>query len=112
MIAPSFGGIFYNNCFRNGLVPVELPIAEVRLIAHQMETAGGHAQVTVDLETQTVAAPGGEAFTFKTPAMLRQMLLEGRDEVDFILRLRKEIENFRGADTVRRPWVYHPGLRD
>src|SRR3990170_3676410 len=110
VIAPSFGGIFYGNCFRNGLVPVELPIEEVRLIADQMEAAGGHAQVTVDLEAQAVTAPGGHTFPFRTPATLRRMLLEGLDEVQFILGMREQIEAFRRADAVKRPWVYQPGL--
>lgn len=110
VIATSFGGIFYYNCFRNGLLPVELPIEQVQLLAHQMEAAGGHAQVTVDLEARTVTAPGGEVFTFRTPTMLRQMLLEGRDEIDFILRMSPEIAAFRRADAVKRPWVYQPGL--
>lgn len=110
VIAPSFGGIFYGNCFRNGLVPVELPIEEVRVIADQMEAAGGRAQVTVDLEARTVTAPGGQVFAFRTPATLRRMLLEGLDEVEFILGMRQEIEAFRRADAAKRPWVYQPGL--
>jgi 3-isopropylmalate/(R)-2-methylmalate dehydratase small subunit len=112
VIAPSFGGIFFGNCFRNGILPVELPLAAVRRLATEMEAAGGHARVTVDLETQAVTAPGGQVFAFRAPALLRRMLLEGVDEIDFILRRQAEIDAFRRADAVKRPWVYQPGLAD
>ena len=55
ILAPSFGGIFHNNCFRHGILPVELPIAEVRAIADEVEASGGHAAVAVALEAQRVA---------------------------------------------------------
>jgi 3-isopropylmalate/(R)-2-methylmalate dehydratase small subunit len=110
VIAPSFGGIFYNNCFRNGLLPVELPIEAVRALAAQMDAAGGHAEVSVDLEAETVTAPGGERLVFRTPPVLRRMLLEGLDEVGLTLSLTAEIGAFRAADEARRPWAYRPGL--
>jgi 3-isopropylmalate/(R)-2-methylmalate dehydratase small subunit len=109
VIAPSFGGIFFNNSFRNGLLPVELPIEQVRLIAAQMEQSRGNARVTVDLENQTVTTPQGEVFAFKTPALLRRMLLEGLDEIAVTLTMTPQIESYRGQDTVKRPWVYRPG---
>ena len=106
VIAPSFGGIFFNNCFRNGLLPVELPVEQVRLIAGAVEASHGHAPVTVDLEQQTVTAPGGQLFSFSTPPVLRAMLLEGVDEVELTLRRGAEIAAFRKADSARRPWAY------
>ncbi len=109
VIAPSFGGIFFNNCFRNGLLPVELPIEQIRLIAAQMEESRGNARVTVDLEAQTVTAPQGEIFAFKTPALMRRMLLEGLDEIALTLSRSAEIEKFREADGTKRPWAYRPG---
>jgi 3-isopropylmalate/(R)-2-methylmalate dehydratase small subunit len=109
VIAPSFGGIFFNNSFRNGLLPVELPIEQVRLIAEQMEESRGNARVTVDLENQTVTAPHGQVFTFKTPALLRRMLLEGLDEIAVTLTMSEQIETYRSADAAKRPWAYRPG---
>ncbi|MCC7272425.1 MAG: 3-isopropylmalate dehydratase small subunit [Alphaproteobacteria bacterium] len=106
LIAPSFGGIFFNNCFRNGLLPVELPIEAVRLLAGQMEAAQGNAAVTVDLEVQRVTAPDGTAFAFTAPATLRRMLLEGVDEIDLTLSRGAEIARFRSQDEARRPWAY------
>ena len=106
VIAPSFGGIFFNNCFRNGLLPVELPIEQIREIAGQMEAAQGQAQVTVDLEAETVTAPEGQVFSFKAPAVLRDMLLRGVDEIDLTLSRVGEIAAFRAKDQARRPWAY------
>jgi 3-isopropylmalate/(R)-2-methylmalate dehydratase small subunit len=106
VIAPSFGGIFYNNCFRNGLLPIELPIEVIRGIARQMEAAQGNATVTVNLEDQSVTAPDGQKTSFKTPAVLRDMLLLGADEIDVTLRRGGEIEAFRARDRAKRPWAY------
>jgi len=106
VIAPSFGGIFFNNSFRNGLLPVELPIERVRALAGQMEAAGGHAQVEVDLEHQTVTAPDGTRFSFESPQVLREMLLRGVDEIDVTLARSAEIDAYRERDRKRRPWAY------
>jgi 3-isopropylmalate/(R)-2-methylmalate dehydratase small subunit len=106
VIAPSFGGIFYNNCFRNGLVPVELDIAHVKAIADQMNAANGQAEVTVDLENQTVTAPDGKVHSFRAPPLMRRMLLEGLDEIELTLSRGTEIASFRGGDARKRPWAY------
>jgi len=106
VIAPSFGGIFFNNCYRNGIVPVELPIEDVRAIASEVEAAGGDASVTVDLEAQTVTSPSGKQFRFTAPATLRQMLLQGVDEIELTLSRGAEIEAYREQDRARRPWAY------
>ncbi|MFZ4759226.1 MAG: 3-isopropylmalate dehydratase small subunit [Burkholderiaceae bacterium] len=106
ILAPSFGGIFYNNCFRNGLLPVELPIVEVRAIADEVEAAQGEATVAVDLESQCVTAPSGRRIPFVAPVTLRGMLLAGVDEIGLTLAARDDIERFRATDRVRRPWAY------
>lgn len=112
VIAPSFAGIFYGNSFRNGLLPVELPIEQVRELARQMEAAKGEAEVTVDLEHEEVLAPDGQVFKFRTPAPLRKMLLGGLDEIDQTLQNVDAIAAFQRRDAGRRPWVYAPGLDD
>jgi 3-isopropylmalate/(R)-2-methylmalate dehydratase small subunit len=106
VIAPSFGGIFFNNCYRNGIVPVELPIEAVREIVAEVDASKGAGQVTVDLEAQEVRSPGGRRYPFSAPATLRQMLLEGLDEVALTLARRAEIDTFRSRDRDRRPWAY------
>jgi 3-isopropylmalate/(R)-2-methylmalate dehydratase small subunit len=106
VIAPSFGGIFYNNCWRSGIVPVELPIEQVRELANEVEASGGLAQVTVDLEGLRVRSPGGLDFAFEAPGTLREMMLHGIDEVALTLSHAPQIEVFRSADRLRRPWAY------
>jgi 3-isopropylmalate/(R)-2-methylmalate dehydratase small subunit len=106
VIAPSFGGIFFNNCYRNGIVPVELAIENVRAIAREVEAAEGNAQVTVDLEEQVVTSPGGATYSFTAPRTLRYMLLLGVDEISHTMGRIEEIEAFRERDRKRRPWAY------
>jgi 3-isopropylmalate/(R)-2-methylmalate dehydratase small subunit len=106
VIAPSFGGIFFNNCYRNGIVPVELPIEDVRLLADEVAATLGKGVVTVDLETLTVHSPSGKLFTFTAPSALREMLLHGKDEIALTLTQSPQIENFRIADARKRPWAY------
>jgi len=109
VIAPSFGGIFFNNSFRNGLLPVELPIEQIRRIADAVQSSQGRAQVSVDLEAQTVALPDGQSFPFRSPPLLREMLLGGMDEVELTLKRSPQISTFRSRDRGARPWVYAPG---
>lgn len=109
VIAPSFGGIFFNNCFRNGIVPVELPAEAVAEIALAAAADGGAAPVTVDLEAQQVTSPDGRSYAFRSPPLLREMLLNGLDEVALTLAKGEAIAAFREADRVRRPWAYRPG---
>lgn len=107
VVAPSFGGIFFNNCFRNGLLPVVLPIEAVRQLANQVDASRGSAPVTVDLQTQMVIqAESGLRFAFQAPETLRQMLLMGVDEIDQTLAQRATIDAWRQADRARRPWAY------
>lgn len=110
VIAPSFGDIFFGNCFRNGLLPVRLPDQAVQAIAAQVVRSEGQRQVTVDLQSQQVSLAGGDPPSdpqpFDTPQGLRDMLLSGEDEIDRTLRLRSLIEGFRAADRIRRPWAY------
>jgi 3-isopropylmalate/(R)-2-methylmalate dehydratase small subunit len=106
VIAPSFGGIFFNNCFRNGILPVELDIGQVREIAGQLASAP-EALLTVDLERQIVRTAAGNEFAFRSPALLRRMLLEGLDEVALTLTFSEHIRAFRRQDRARRPWAYN-----
>ncbi len=110
VIAPSFGGIFFNNSFRNGLLPVELPIEQVRDLADQVTHSGGREKLTVDLENNQVIAPNGTRYAFSTPELLRQMLLQGIDEIGLTLSRRAEIDAFRMADRNKRPWAYSAPL--
>lgn len=106
IVAPSFGGIFFNNCWRNGIVPVELPIELVKHLANVVERANGDALVTVDLERQVVESPDGCIFPFRSPGQLRKMLLAGVDEIQLTLERAEQLAGFRARDRERRPWAY------
>jgi 3-isopropylmalate/(R)-2-methylmalate dehydratase small subunit len=108
VIAPSFGGIFFNNCYRNGIAPVELPIESLREIVAEVEASRGTETVTVDLEAKAVISPKGRRYSFEAPETLRQMLLQGVDEISLTLSRLAEIEQFRSRDRARRPWAYPP----
>lgn len=101
VVAPSFGGIFFNNCFRNGIVPVELPVEQVRHLASLCP-----APVVVELDQQVVAASDGTRFAFKSPETLRQMLLAGVDEIQLTLARHADLAAFRMSDMTKRPWAY------
>jgi 3-isopropylmalate/(R)-2-methylmalate dehydratase small subunit len=108
VIAPSFSGIFFNNCFRNNFLPVALPEEVVRKLVAETE-ANPLSEISVNLDTQTVTSSTGETYSFDVPPRLRQMLLEGLDEIDLTLTRRAEIDAFRAKDRVERPWAYEPG---
>ena len=86
VIAPSFGDIFYANCFQNGMLPIRLPKPEVERIAAEIESAD-EPPLTVDLEAQTVRSPSGATVAFEIDAERRQGLLEGLDEIGMTLKL-------------------------
>jgi len=101
LIAPSFGQIFFGNCYQNGVLPVVLPGPAVAALMERA-AAPGAAPFTVDLERQTV---NGE-HRFDIGARRKRMLLEGLDEIGLTLALEDRIAAFQAADRERRPWVY------
>jgi 3-isopropylmalate/(R)-2-methylmalate dehydratase small subunit len=108
VIAPSFGDIFSNNCFQNGLLPVVLPTEQVEQLAQECE--GGNARVTVDLERQVVVSPHGAEMPFRIEALRREALLKGLDEIGLTLQHADAIASFKARDEAARPWVWTPGL--
>lgn len=107
VIAPSFGEIFYGNCFRNGVLPIVLPAETVaRLSAH---AAGGHA-LTIDLETQTVSTGGADNIPFDVGTEQRLALLNGWDETALIMNAcGDDITAFEGRQRTQQPWLYETG---
>jgi 3-isopropylmalate/(R)-2-methylmalate dehydratase small subunit len=106
VIAESFGDIFYNNCFQNGMLPVALPAVTVAQLAG--EAANG-APFTVDLVEQMILSPQGEAITFDIDAQRRQALLEGLDDISLTLKRLPEIAAWQSHDRMGRPWIWHFG---
>ena len=106
VIAPSYGDIFFNNCFQNGILPVKLPLAEVQLLADEMKASPGNARITVDLETCQVVSPTGRVIPFEVDARRQHAMLNGLDDIGQTLARKAEIEAWQAADRAARPWVW------
>ena len=105
VIAPSFGDIFFENSFKNGLLPVVLEPDGVAALARAIAEAPSPV-LTVDLEACTVGAPRGPQLPFTIQEGRRRNLLLGLDEVGQTLTQSADIDRFQAADRVRRPWIY------
>lgn len=103
VIAPSFGDIFSNNCFQNGVLPIVLAPAQVDLLAAR--AANGQA-FTIDLEQQTMSAADGHTLAFDIDTTRRASLLAGLDEIGLTLRDDTLIRAWQTADRTQRPWVW------
>ncbi|MBI3371187.1 MAG: 3-isopropylmalate dehydratase small subunit [Betaproteobacteria bacterium] len=106
IIAPSFGDIFFGNCFQNGMLPIRLSAATVERLAAAIEADAGNAVLTVDLERQRILTAQGEEITFEVEPLRRRMLLEGLDEIGLTLEHEAEIAAFQNRDRGVRPWLY------
>ncbi|MEL7091614.1 MAG: 3-isopropylmalate dehydratase small subunit [Pseudomonadota bacterium] len=104
VIAPSFADIFYNNCFKNGILPIALPQEAVDVLMKDAEK-GANARMTVDLEAQTVTTSDGEEFSFEVDAFKKRCLLEGLDDIGLTLEKAPSIETFEAQASQARPWV-------
>lgn len=104
MISTSFADIFYNNCFKNGILPIALPQADVdKLMSHAHK--GANARIIVDLENQQVNAPDGEVFDFEIDPFKKKCLLEGLDDIDLTLQKVAHIDKFESSRKHSRPWL-------
>ena len=104
VIAPSFADIFYNNCFKNGLLPVVLTESQVeQLFAAVYATPG--LQICVDLPAQTITA-GALSFSFEIDAFRKECLLKGLDEIGLTLQSSSAIKAYEGARAAQHPWVF------
>ena len=105
LIAPSFGDIFYNNCFKNGLLPIQLTMHEVdRLFADTAAFPG--FSLTIDLDQQTVATPDGSmVFGFEIEPFRKHCLLNGLDDIGLTLTHADEIRAFEAKRLAAQPWL-------
>ena len=106
IIAPSFGNIFYNNCFQNSLLPIVLAPEIVERLAKLAGGLGNRAPFDVDLEMQTVTVPDGETYFFDIEPQRRTQLLEGLDDIGVTMTRAAEIARHRQNDEKIRPWIY------
>ncbi|WP_298437277.1 3-isopropylmalate dehydratase small subunit [uncultured Jannaschia sp.] len=104
VIAPSFADIFYNNCFKNGILPVVLPQEQVDALMKDAEN-GANARLTVDLEAQTVTGADGTTYAFEVDAFKKHCLLNGLDDIGLTQEKAPSIAAFETRMTQERPWV-------
>jgi 3-isopropylmalate/(R)-2-methylmalate dehydratase small subunit len=105
VIAPSFGDIFHDNAFQNGLLPLKLPMEAIERIAKAL--AGSNtSEMTVDLERLELRVPGLNPIPFDLPDERRAPLLEGLDQLGFMMRSEADIVAFEQQDARVRPWAY------
>ncbi|OWU86167.1 3-isopropylmalate dehydratase [Oceanicola sp. 22II-s10i] len=104
VISTSFADIFFNNCFKNGMLPIVLPPEQVEVLMKDAEK-GANARMEIDLEAQTVTASDGEVFHFEIDPFRKHCLLEGLDDIGLTLEKGAAIDTFEASASQARPWV-------
>ena len=105
VIAPSFADIFYNNCFKNGLLPIVLTEEEVDQLFKEVEANEGY-ELTIDLEAQKVIAPSGAEFSFEVDAFRKHCLLNGLDDIGLTLQESDAIKAYEEKRIQTAPWLF------
>ena len=104
VIAPSFADIFYNNCFKNGILPIVLPQEEINKLIDDA-ARGANATITVDLEAQEIRGPDGGIIHFDVDPHRKRCLMEGLDDIDLTMEKADAIESFEKKSAASRPWA-------
>ena len=104
VIAPSFADIFYNNCFKNGILPIALPQADVDKLMDDARR-GSNATVTIDLEAQQIRGPDGGVIGFDIDPYRKHCLINGLDDIGLTLEKSAAIESFEHRQAQSRPWL-------
>ncbi|ANB32957.1 3-isopropylmalate dehydratase small subunit [Rhodovulum sulfidophilum] len=104
VIAPSFADIFFNNCFKNGILPIPLPQEQVDILMKDAEK-GANARMTVDLESQVITTSDGVEIAFEVDPFRKHCLLEGLDDIGLTLNKAPAIDGFESKMAQERPWV-------
>jgi 3-isopropylmalate/(R)-2-methylmalate dehydratase small subunit len=105
LIAPSFADIFYNNCFNNGILPVTLADAVVQELFAEVEASEGYT-LHIDLSAQTVTTPGGRVLHFEIDNFKKQALLQGLDNIGWMLSHSDEIAAYEQRRKQEAPWLF------
>ena len=106
VIAPSFADIFFNNCFKNGLLPIVLPDSVVGKLFDEVAAFPGY-QLTVDLERQVIVKPNGTEIAFDVQPFRKYCLLNGFDDIGLTLRQTDKIKAFEAERLANKPWLAH-----
>jgi 3-isopropylmalate/(R)-2-methylmalate dehydratase small subunit len=104
IVAPSFADIFYNNCFKNGLLPIVLTEQQVDHLFNDTYAFNGY-QLTIDLDAQVVRAPDGREYPFEVAAFRKYCLLNGFDDIGLTLRHADKIRQFEAERLAKQPWL-------
>ena len=104
IVSTSFADIFFNNCFKNGILPIVLPQEDVDKLMEDAER-GANAQVTIDLENQVITGPDGGEIRFEVDPFRKHCLLNGLDDIGLTLEKKDAIDAFEAKATQERPWV-------
>lgn len=105
VVATSYADIFYNNCFKNGMLPIVLPAADVEKLLEDAER-GANATLTVDLEAQTIQGPDGGTISFDLDPFRKHCLLEGLDDIGQSMKKGADIDAFEAGQQAGQPWLY------
>ena len=106
IIAPSFADIFFNNSFKNGLLPIVLPEATVAKLFDEVAAFPGY-ELTIDLDRQVVVKPDGEEIAFEVQPFRRYCLMNGLDDIGLTLRHKDKIKAFEAERLAAKPWLAH-----
>jgi 3-isopropylmalate/(R)-2-methylmalate dehydratase small subunit len=104
VISTSFADIFYNNCFKNGILPIALPAEQVKVLMDDAKK-GANARIEVDLEAQTVTSSDGDVFTFEIDAFKKHCLLEGLDDIGLTMAKESSIDSYEARTAAQMPWI-------
>ena len=104
VISTSYADIFFNNCFKNGILPIVLPKAQVDVLMKDAEK-GSNARIEVDLEAKTVTTSDGETFSFEVDAFKKHCLLNGLDDIGLTMEKAASIDAYESKLQVSHPWV-------
>jgi 3-isopropylmalate/(R)-2-methylmalate dehydratase small subunit len=105
VIAPGFADIFFNNCFKNGILPIKLAPDVVGRLLKAAES-GANATMTVDLESQKITDPDGGTIAFNVEAFRKHCLLNGLDDIGLTMQMSDRIDTFEKAQNTSQPWLY------
>lgn len=106
IIAPSFADIFFNNCFKNGILPIVLDAAIVDRLFKEAEPKEGY-QLLIDLQTQTVQTPAGDSYAFEIDPFRKHCLLNGLDDIGLTLQHVDDIKVFEAKHKATQPWLFN-----
>ena len=106
IIAPSFADIFFNNCFKNGMLPIVLSVDDVDTLFKETEATEGYI-LNIDLSAHTVITPSGQSYQFDVDAFRKHCLLNGLDDIGLTMQHQDAIKAFETQHKIKQPWLFN-----